>query len=201
MSNIYSEEITLAPGAIHFIGVPGEFWHIKDSSGPLDVEPLGQAKERDARAGAKQSYGERFAKVKFTNRSTTQTVKAKVSVGDGNGSDSADYSPLRQSTKPRGKLIQALAVNDSVTVEGVDEQGNRREYITISLKPSTTGAVHVYNSSNELIAIIGASSAGGGWREYTDDDLTITNRTGGPISSDTATPDIAVAQNFYRQAV
>lgn len=104
---------------------------------------------------------------------------------------------------PRTRMVGRdvdIANNGTQDFSGLDEFGKRRKQFTISLRSGTGGYVHVLDADEgTLLAILDSSSSlGVGFALETDANIEVRNKTGIALSSSAGTPDIAVAETFYR---
>jgi hypothetical protein len=94
--------------------------------------------------------------------------------------------------------LPGRARNDEVYRKAGVEFGRQRYKLTITLKPSLSGKIWVTSKrTGNLLALIAAGGAGGGYAVQTDDDVTIKNDTGDAIQSSGSSPDFAVMEEFY----
>jgi hypothetical protein len=92
-----------------------------------------------------------------------------------------------------------LAAAATQDFPGINSTGQRRKQFTMTLKPALVGNVSIADKdTGKLLAIVAASSSGGGFALETDANLRITNNTAALISSTVAPFDIAVAETFYK---
>ena len=140
---------------------------------------------------------EPFKQLVFTNLSSTEELTVDFIAGL--AVVSTAYNKL-----PRTRMVGhnlELANNEETTFAGLDEFGKRRKQFTITLKPGTaaTDYVLVYDDDEgTLLAIISQASSGAGFAIETDANIRIVNKTGSTVESTSDTPDIAVAETFYR---
>lgn len=107
---------------------------------------------------------------------------------------------------PRTRMVGRTVTipNSGGTQEfpGLDEFGKRRKQFTVTIRSSLGGGqVDVLDTDEgKLLAILDSSSdLGIGFAIETDANITVRNRTGtNPLESDSANPEISVAETFYR---
>lgn len=193
--NIRYFEATIPAGQSRTIAGPANFLRVEDSNGPLNVS-FDHAPSVPIRGGSRLEQLDPWS-LAFVTNNQTYDIKARIKYGAGiPAQEPYSFTPT---TINDGETIVFLAVAGEHVISGVNSAGQRRQYFSIYLRPAVTGSVLVYNNrTGKLICIVSASTGGGGNREYTDDDIKIVNRTSGALSTEGATPDIAVSQNFYR---
>lgn len=194
MSNLRHESFLIPAGESRHVTGPGNFILIEEATAPFNLYIDGGPK-REVRGGQRVPNDAIWNMARLENASSTKALRVRIKAGVGDGESAYAYIPPSSTD---GVLIAALADGSAVDLLGVDSSGRRRKEVTITLKPSLAGTVQIRNkTSGRLMALIAASSSGGGFRIETDEDLTLTNKTGGAIDSTTATPDIAVYESFY----
>ncbi len=138
-----------------------------------------------------------FRDLTITNESSTNELTVVLWIARGD----VDYNEIVLPQTVCTNFPIDLANNANVKIPGIDSDGRRRKQLTITLRPSLAQNVQIYDGdptgTGLLLAIIGASSSGGGFAIETDGDVWLKNVTGGAIVSTGAAPDIGVMQTFY----
>jgi hypothetical protein len=189
---------TIPAGEKRYLTGPGNFISVEDASAPFEIERDSWGRS-EVRGGARLNSGaETWNLATIINLSTTQALTVRLRYGTG---DSDVHYPFVPPTENRGTEI-TLAADAEQVISGVNSSGQRRKHFTISLVPSgqyPNAHILIYNNrTGELIGIVGRGSAGGGFREETDDDIKIVNKFPFEITSLGATPHIAFSQVFYK---
>lgn len=185
-------EITVTAGSSREIPADGSLFVVKEASQFFDV----QFDNRE-RMTVEELFQVNISPDTFQRVRIFATGSDDLKLICYTGRAGVSYNVLRfPPTKMTGNTVN-LADGASQTFSGISSEGKRRKQITVTLRPSIAGHVRLYKGA-ELLAIVAASSSGGGFALETDDDIILTNATGGVISDTGATPDIAVAETFYR---
>jgi hypothetical protein len=192
----YVKRITVAQQSVDIPGA-GSFIFVESASQAFQIQ-IDQKQRSDVKGRFKLNYApDEFRRLTIYN---TGTATLTVIIWIGAGGISYDEIVIPQ-TVITGQTV-ALADDGEMSCVGVNASGQRRKQITITLRPSLAGRVEVYSIDSagvkdDLLAIVAASSSGGGFAIETDVDLIIRNKTGGAISSTVDPRDIAVAETFY----
>jgi hypothetical protein len=188
------------------LAFPGSKFFVKAASADFDVQfDDGETHTLDAGGCELDFGGEYFRKCEIINLSSTDVLTVEVFIGDAG----AKFTALRYpNLKSIGFEVPVTADQGTFDVPGVSTDaakfsgagvgvGRRRQYLTITLRPSLAGKIIVSDKrTGTLLALIGASSSGGGFPIHSSDTVVVKNDTGANITSTGATPDIAIMEVF-----
>lgn len=189
---------TIAAGASLVIPGDGNFIFVESASNYFELQP--EDRRTIQLKGRFKALFEPFRRITLTNTSSTE--KLTVVLWIGKGDISYDEIVLPQTVMVGADID--LDAGEEQDFAGVDSQGRRRKQFTLTLRPGLDGHGHiaVYEiaeigqvADGELIAIIGAASAGGGFAIETDQNLRIVNNM--DVNVNSTDPDIAVAETRY----
>jgi hypothetical protein len=180
------------PGESVTIPGAGAFIFVESASVAFELQPDDRRRVR-AKAKFKMRFAP-FTALNIFNTHATKTLKIIIWIGTGE----VDYNEI---FLPQTELIPhdiTLANLATLDLPGVNSSQQVRKQITVTLGPSIPGRVELYNADTEtIVAIISASSSGGGFCIETSQDLILRNKTGQALSSLVDTIDIAVASTWY----
>lgn len=192
----YLKRYVKAIGAGKSLRIPGkgDFFFIESASKTFTIQ-RDDGQSMDAKGRFKLRFTpEVFTSLTITNLSATDTLFVTLWIGSGD--ISYDEIVLPQTTLI-GQVV-TLADGATLVLPGVNDDGQRRKQVTITLRPALAGRIEVYdNDNNTLLAIVAAASSGGGFAIETDANLRLKNKTGLAIDSETDPRDIAVSETWY----
>lgn len=202
-----------AAQVLEVIPAPGNKVFVQSCSAPFGLK-CGNRNESVANVGDLYDYGDTsFTHVTVRNLIATAGVTLTVTLRVGTAYVTFNVPPIPNTSAlgwinfPSGgasladagtEIFPGIASDVAAYANAGVSAGSRRKYMTVSLKPSLSGTIRVFNNvTGGLLAIVAASSSGGGFPIETDCDIKIENNTGSPVQMTGATPDIAIAETFY----
>jgi hypothetical protein len=129
MSNIVTQEFTIAASGFAFVSIPGEFFQIEDTSLPCHVEADNGNKQENLTAGAKRRPGA-FNGLRIINPSVREAIKVSISVGFG---DASAQFPFIPPTRLRPQFVTLLGAT-LIRIPGIAPAGDDT-YANYGIRP------------------------------------------------------------------